>query len=124
MSISKALGAQTVLVEKTLCLRSRPKHIAQGEARLCERNPGIVVDNELAREARERLGASLDFSPAARAGFFTTLAQGSARKASLHPGLYALARFAGSEHTCANQEVLSGKQSRACWLPLALRRSN
>jgi hypothetical protein len=36
-----------------LCLRSRLKNIAQGEVRLCERNPGIIVNcNWRAKRAR------------------------------------------------------------------------
>ena len=73
-------------------LRSRLKHITQGEAKLGERNPGIIVDYKLAREARERL---ITLSSATRAGFFTTVTRGSARKASHHPGAISLARYRG-----------------------------
>src|SRR4030095_9354311 len=50
-------------------------------------------------------------SPAARAkNLVDTLTYGSARKASLHPRLYGLARFAGSEPASANQSCITAAQ--------------
>ena len=73
------------------------KHIAQGEARLCERTLGPQsVNDELARITGDSCRQDI-CRPLRGLESFTTLTQGSARRASLHPGLYALARFAGKE---------------------------
>jgi len=75
--------------------RSGPKHIAEGGARLCERNPRTIVLDKLRRKAGARRMRARLLSPLCGAETLNRFTRGCARKASFHPGLYALACFAG-----------------------------
>ena len=76
--------------------RSACQRIAQGGARLCERNPRWRLRKD--REPAERATAAESrarLSPISRAETVVVeLSWGCARKASLHPRLYASTRFA------------------------------
>src|SRR6185369_207516 len=76
--------------------RSGRQHKAWGGARLCERNPRIAVKNATEPAKRATAHYYHALSPASRAQWLWGLRSwGYARKASLHPRLYAHARFAG-----------------------------